>query len=391
MQGLTDGPRIGLADTVVTGLLQSDPSVQVEYGCEWLNSNLALVEDITEYMLAGSTVSSDIYATIHRSCSLVFSSDVPFDYATDFVKPYMVLRNPNTDQSARFNLGVYTLESPDFDLSVSPSALTFSGLDLLHFLDQPIGDSFEIAAGVDPVDVAADLIASIVPGSVVSAAPSGEVTASAYTWAYADSPTYLGVVNDLMSLVGYLGVWVDWDGVFQLVPYVNPTFGSTEWTFDLGSDDNIVAEDRTAQQNFFDVPNWWRFVISNLDHTPVEGVDMVTYIDSDPDNPGSFANRNRLIKRTESVDVISYTALVAYATVSIAADLSPAETFDIKTSPFPLAWHRDLIRMIDPNLANLPPIKSQYRRVLARSWELSLDGSDDMSWVWETVSTSEVT
>jgi hypothetical protein len=185
-------------------------------------------------------------------------------------------------------------------------------------------------------------------------------------------------------------VWVDWDGVFQLSPYNPPSHGTTEWTFDLTDDNNIVAEDRTSAQSYFNVPNWWRFVIQNLDHAPVEGVDMLTYVDNDPGNPGSFINRGRYIKRVVSVDVADYAALVSYATVSIAADLSPAETFTVKTSPFPLAWHRDLISMTDPNLANLPPAKSTFRRVLARSWTLPLDGADDMSWTWETITTTDV-
>lgn len=392
MQPLLDSPRNGLSAAVVTGLLQSDPSVKVEYGCEWLNSGLALVEDITDFMLAGSTISSNIYDTIHRSCSLVFSSDAPFDYATDFVKPYMVLSNPNTGDSARFNLGVYTLETPDFDLSVSPSSLTFSGLDLLHFLDQPVGDSFEMEVGSDPVQVAVDLILLAVPGAVVDYVLSGEATTQVYSWPYGNQEeySYLSIVNDLMALVGFLGVWVDWDGVFQLVPYVPPSLGSVEWTFDLEADDNIVAEDRTAAQSFFDVPNWWRFVIANLDVSPVEGSTMLTYIDNDPDNPGSFPNRGRYIKKTVSVDAASYDALVALATVTIAADLSPAETFTVKTSPFPLGWHRDLIAMTDPGLTNLPPAYSSYRRLLARSWDLPLDGSDDMSWLWETIATTDV-
>lgn len=391
MQPLLDPPRGGLSEDAVRGLLQSDTVVQVEYGCEWLNHNLALVEDITDSMLPGSTISSDIYATIHRSCSLVFSSDAPFDYATDFVKPYMVLRNPDTGVSARFNLGVYTLENPDFDNSVLPSSMTYNGMDLLHFLDQPIGDSFEVAVGSDPISVAANLITSVVPGADVDYVLSGVPTTQIYTWAYSDNPTYLGVVNDLMALVGYLGVWVDWDGVFRLGPYVPPSSGTVEWVFDFEADDNIVAEDRTSQQTFFDVPNWWRFTISNLTDSPVEGVSMLTYVDNDPTNPGSYPNRGRYIKRVVSVDAASYDALVALAIVTIAADLSPAETFAVKTSPFPLAWHRDLIRMVDPNLANIPPSNSSIRRVLARSWELSLDGSDDMSWSWETIASTDVT
>jgi hypothetical protein len=304
----------------------------------------------------------------------------------------MVLRNPNTGEGARFNLGVFALEAPEFQLAESPSSLTFSGLDLLYFLDQPIGDSYEMPIGSDPVVVAASLIAAAVPGATVNFVPSGASTTVPFTWPYSEqeAATYLSVVNDMLALVGYLGVWVDWDGVFQLVPYVQPSIGTVEWVFDLSATDNVVSEQRTAAQSFFNVPNWWRFTMQNLTETPTEGTNMLTYIDEDPDNPGSYPNRGRYIKKTLFVDAASWAGLVAQAAVTIAADLSPAETFNVSTSPFPLAWHRDLIRMVDPSLADLPPNNSTVRRVLARSWEITLDGSADMTWTWETVSATEV-
>lgn len=387
MQPINDGPRYGLDPAQIRDLIQGAPSITVEYGCEWLNNNLALVDDVTGYMTAGSTISSDCFSTIHRTCSLLFDSDVPFDYVTDFVKPYMVLTNNDTDFSARFNLGVYTLQTPEFDNSTDPTILTFSGYDLLCYLGQPIGDTFEMAIGVDPVDTAAGLIGVAVPNAVVEYESSGQVTTKVYTWPFSDqyNYTYLDVVNALLKMSGYSPVWVDWDGNFQLHAFVDPNTADIEWSFDVLDADNIVGEQRHSTQDFFDVPNWWRFVQNNLASAPVEGTNMVTYTDTQAQNPGSYTNRGRYIKKIEFVDATSFDALFTQALATIVNDLMPSETFTVSTSPFPLAWHKDIFSYHDPNIEHIQPAASALRRVQANTWTMTLDGSADTAFGWQTV------
>jgi len=388
VQPILDGPRADLNSAMVAGLLQGDPSITVDYGAEWFDDTLTLVDDISEYMTEGSTVTSDVTATIHRTCSLLFDSDVPFNYITDFVKPYMVLTNNDTGFAARFNLGVYTLQTPQSDNSTSPSVLTFTGYDLIYYLSQPIGDSYEVPIGVDPIGVAATLINVAVPGANVNAVLSGVLTTQVYTWPFdaSNNFTYLDVVNALLAMVGYQNVWVDWDGNFQLIPYIDPQTTPVEWDFDLTDPNNIVAEQRSSIQDFFDVPNWWRFVMNNLTVPPVEGTSQITYIDTQATNPGSFTNRGRYIKRIYYVDAVDFPSLFTAAVVQITADLGPAETFDISTSPFPLAWHRDIIQLFDPNLGLVKPALSPLRRVIATKWTIDLDGTSDMTWTLDTVS-----
>lgn len=389
MQPVLDGPRAGLDGEAVLRLLQGDSAIKVSYGAEWLDSHLALVQDITGYMSKGSSVSSDCFATIHRTCSLKFDSDVPFNYVTDFVHPYVVLTNVNTGFTARFNLGVYTLQTPVFDNSTLPSVLTFTGYDLLYYLDQPVGDTFQMAIGSDPASIAAGLIAAAVPNALVNYEDSGEVTSKVYTWPFDDQNqyTYLQIVNALMQMVGYAPVWVDWDGAFQLHAFTDPVLAETEYDFNLGDNDNIVAEPRTSTQDFFSVPNYWRFVLNNLSATPVEGTSMITYIDSQVQNPGSFPNRGRYVKKLAYVDATSFPKMWALAVRQITLDLMPSEVFDVSTSPFPLAWHEDIFSYQDPNLAAIQPSNSTLRRVQSVTWTQSLDGGDT-TWTWQTINTT---
>lgn len=389
MQPVIDGPRQGLDSAAVLRLLQGDPAIQCKYGAEWLNSDLALVDDITGYMTKGSTVTSDCFGKIHRTCSLKFDSNVPFNYVTDFVHPYVILTNPNTGFEARFNLGVYTLTTPIFDNSTTPSVLTFTGYDLLYYLDQPIGDTFQMAIGSDPASIAATLIAANVPGAVVNYEDSGEITTKVYTWPFDDQNqyTYLEVVNQLLKMVGYSPVWVDWDGAFQAHAFADPVLAVTEYDFNLLDADNIVAEPRDSTQDFFSVPNYWRFVLNNLTGAPVEGTSQITYIDTQTDNPGSFPNRGRYVKRIYYVDATSFQAMWVQAVRQIVLDLMPSEVFALTTSPFPLAWHKDIFSYQDPNIAAIQPANSPLRRVQSVTWTISLDGADT-EWTWQTINTT---
>jgi hypothetical protein len=389
MQPLTASPRQSLSTQFVTDLLQNKANIKIAYGAHRYDANLTYVQDITAWMSSGSSIKSDSTASIHRTCTLMLDSDNPVVYGTDFVKPYMDIIDPDTEQAARFYLGVYTLSTPTFDNSKRPSVLSITGYDLLYYLNQPVGDSVQVLAGADPITEAQALIAEAFPGAVINAVDTTSTLAADMTFPFdaSNQTLYLDIVNQLLKSVGYQPLWVDWNGVFQLVPYVTPTSTNAEWTFDLSADKNIVAEARTSQQDLFSVPNWWRFVMQNLSGVPVEGTTQYTYVDNSAQSPGSAVNRKRLIKKIVSVSAADYAGLVSYAQSVVAQDLTPAEQFTVSTSPFPLAWQYDQILMIDPNLDLVPPLKSRLRRVQALVWTLPLDGAADMTWTWQTVAT----
>lgn len=390
MQPLLAEPRAALTKGVVQGLLQSHSSITISYGATALDDSFHTVADIAAY-ISGGSISSDVTATTHRTCQLSIDSDVTdsgWSYLSGFIKPYMIITDNSTGDAAQFNLGVYTLTTPDEDTSTIPATLAFAGYDLIYLLNQQIGDSYEVPAGSDPAQAAADAIGEAIPEITVITTPSGNTLAKQMTWPFDPSQptTWLTVVQDLLSSIGYREVWVDWDGNFRIEPYIDPQTEKFEWTFDVSADDNIVADGHTRSVDLWNVPNWWRFVMANLTDTPVEGTTQFTYEDASSGNPGSTKNRGRSFRHIESVTASSYDALVDYAQRVISDTLQPSETFAVSTAPFPLAWHLDLIQYLDPQLAqSLPTMPSGERRVVATQWALDLTGMSDMTWTWQTV------
>lgn len=391
MQALLDSPRGTLTEDAVRGLVQSHSTIQIAYGAVGLDSDFSEVADISSYVSGGSSISSDITATIQRSCVLNIDGDVTdtgWSYLSGFVKPFMVVTDVATGVAAQFDLGVYTLTTPSRVLGTTPATLQFQGYDLKYLLRQEIGDSYEVASGSDPAQAAADAISLAIPEVEVIVTPSGSTLPKQLTWPFDPSQpkTWLDVVQRLLKSIGYREVWVDWEGRFIIEPFIDLQGEPFEWTFNTGDDDNIVAESTTQDIDLYDVPNWFRFVMASQADIPVEGTSMFTWTDSSPSNPGSTTNRGRLIKYIEEVNAATYGDLVDYAQRRIVDLLSPGETFTVKTQPFPLAWHMDVIQFLDTALDSaLPSTPGGERRVVSVTWTLPLDGQSDMEWKWQTI------
>lgn len=391
MQPLLDGPRSTLTEDAVKGLLQSHSTIQITYGATALDGDFSEVADISEYISAGSTITSDITQTTQRTCTLNIDADVTdsgWSYLSGFIRPHMTITDMATGVAAEFHLGVYTLTTPTRALGTVPATLAFQGYDLTYLLRQPLADSYEVVAGSDPAQAAADVISLAIPEVEVVVTPSGSSLTGQLSWPFdASKPvTFYDIVQELLGAVGYRQVWVDWDGRFRIEPFIDVQTEDEEWVFDADADDTIVAESRTQDVDIYDVPNYWRFVMANLTDLPVEGVSQFTWSDSSLSNPGSTINRGRTIRYIEMVSVASYNDLVDYAQRKIVETLSPAEKFTVTTQPFPLAWHMDVMQYLDSNLDTaLPTTPGAERRVLSTAWTLPLDGQSDMQWTWQTI------
>lgn len=396
MQPLLANPRQSLTEAAVRGLLQSESTIRIDYGATALDGDFSTVADISAYIGTGSQIESDARRTVHRTCTLNIDADVidsGWSYLSGFIRPYMTMTDVASGVTARFNLGVYTLTTPTRPLGPTPATLQFQGYDLIYLLRQEVGDSYEVVAGSDPAQAAADVIGLAIPEVQVVVTPSGSTLPVQLSWPFnPDQPvTFLDIVQVLLASIGYREVWVDWDGVFRIEPFVDLQQEDYEWTFNVLDPDNIVSDDARQDIDLYDVPNWWRFVMTDLSDTPVEGVTQFTWTDSSPTNPGSTVNRGRLIRHIESVAAATYGDLITYAQRVIARSMSPGEGFTVKTQPFPLAWHLDVIHFLAPNLTDaLPLTAATERRVVSVTWKLPLDGQSDMEWTWQTITDQTV-
>ena len=107
-----------LTPTEQVALLEGH-SVHYDAGCDLLDSDDVFVEDISVDLLpAGSSVSRDIYRTLHGACRLNLSRDVPWGSAR--LRPYMLV---SSDGGTWFrqNLGVYLPSTPERSIGAVPA------------------------------------------------------------------------------------------------------------------------------------------------------------------------------------------------------------------------------------------------------------------------------
>ncbi|WP_084821255.1 MULTISPECIES: hypothetical protein [unclassified Leucobacter] len=122
-----------------------------------------------------------------------------------------------------------------------------------------------------------------------SVSPSTAVTRSAMVWKPGTS--YLTIINDLLSSIGYWSLWCDGAGVFRIEPYVDP--GDRLSAFDFAAGARAVhSPDWDRDQDLSSIPNI-AIVVSQGDGE--QPAIVGTAWNLDPRDPFSIPNRGREI------------------------------------------------------------------------------------------------
>ncbi len=385
MQHPTDSPRDHLTLDQVVSLIQDSASLEVDKGLELLNQALEVQMDLSDE-LAGGSVSRNSYADLHASAELALSTAL--DWQTAIVRPYVTLSDGAV--SARFNLGAYYTSTPTQSVKTAPRVHEVTGYDILHRLHDTVGDAYSVAAGASYLaEIEAILQAQGFTKYIIDQHAAAAVLPSNRVWALDESIKWVSIVNDLISSIGYQGIWSDWNGYLRVQPYVTPRDRSAEWAY--RADDpavSMLTPEREVTKDYYDAPNRWVAVISNswtttdsegneVEITPTENNGIWTYVNQTQGPTSVEARDGRTITRVLSIDAADQTALVAAAQASIDADLRLSTSYQVGTAPNPLHWHFDRVVLHDPELA-------QLRDVMVTSWSLDLNGGD-MSQEWTEV------
>jgi hypothetical protein len=384
VQALTAAPRDNLTDAQVTSLLTS-PSLEVSAGCELLDADLTVREDISDD-LAGGRVSRNSNATVHGTCDLAVSRSLA--WGVDLVRPYMILTDGLTGVTARWNVGVYALTTPERTVGETPETYDVQGFDRLYLLSRQVGADYTVAAGVTYRQALLDVFAVAgLSGVLIEGSAADDTLPVSRTWALVsdrvadpdqtDTPvTWLRIVNDLLRAINFRSVWADQDGVFRCAAYQDPASRAAEWTFDTDPGLTILGEDRTVVEDRWKTPNRWVFRRTN-GGTGVEGDGVYTVDLSDTVN-GDWLGRTLVWTSVVDYEAASQAKLVALGDRRVALDRMLTIRFDVTTGPFPGAGHFDVFEYQDAAAGGT-------RKVQAVSWDMPLDGGD-VRWTWEAVS-----
>ena len=367
MQKATDPPRDGFSRAQIEGLIRDADSVEVGYGCELIDQALNVLDDISADFQGGS-VSRSSYATLHGTAVLAIARQL--DWAQAIVRPYITLSDGLI--TARFNLGAYYTSAPQRSTATVPVIYAVDGYDILHGLNSSVGEAYAVDTGQAYLTVVGNILRERgFTNVLIDQSAASAVLPAPRVWPIADETRWLTIINDLLSAVGYQGMWSDWDGRLRAEAYTTPIDRLSEWTYDTDPATSIMDPDRVYEQDYFDAPNRWVFVRSNdIDGTtPVEGAGIFTYINEFAGTTSVLARGGRVITKVMFIEAADQAALVRAGQTTIDADTNVKTSITLSTSPNPMHWHFDRITVVDAALG-------ATIQALATQWTLPLDGSN---------------
>jgi len=380
MQPTVEPVRSHLTATQVQYLIEGAPGIKVGAGLDITDlaqDDVTNVSGLYDGIFGGGEVERSAYTTLHGACRLSLAA--PLEWGWAVAKPFMTITDGLI--TARFNLGAYFTNTPKRSRKEQPPTFDVVGYDLLYALNTSVGDSYSVAKGtpilarVEEILLARGFTKYIIDQSRADAtAPDDKV------WLLSENITWLQVVNDLLGMVGYAGVWSDWNGRMRCQPYQRPVERPYEWYLPADQWTSILGDDSDIQFDYHEAYNRWVGVRSNNieDAAPIEG-DGIYTLTNDTDGITSIdARRGLVLTRREDFEVSSQADLVTRVQAMADADMSIPTRIDARTGPLPLAWHFDRYLINDPGIG----VPSE---VVGSSWNLPLNG-DPMSHAWTVLS-----
>jgi hypothetical protein len=381
VQRLTDAPRQGLTEDQVRHLLVL-ADTQWTAGAELVTSLGRL--DISDDLVGGGVDWSGDQ-DVHRSCQIGLTRELA--WGRDQVALFMVGTDPASTLSARFDVGVFVLSTPQQKVGETPATFDVTGEDRLALLARPRSDVTTVTAGTGYLAAAKALIDAAATGGVVrfdgTAQDKVLPVDGDMSWRLTESeqPTTLRIVNEILDAVGYGHVWCDAAGDFRASPLAPDATRPVELAFD--ADDpvqTIVGLERTVTFDAWHAFNAWRFIASGLSFPPEEGNGMYTPPVYQSGGPSSIDALGLTNTRVEYLQAVDQAALVAQGDAIVAADKRVAWQLDMTSYPFPLAGHRDVVTYADSKLGGL-------RKLVGKSWHLDLgqpgQAPADTTWTFE--------
>jgi hypothetical protein len=364
--------RNGLTAAQVVALIRDSSSPELSSGLELIGLDLNMTDELVDDF-DGGTIERANYATLHGSAVLQIAREL--DWGTAIVRPYAWLTGYTATYgtlTARFNLGAYLTNTPKTVAGKNPTTHEVEAVDILHWLNTPVGEAYTVEAGTGYLDaIEAIFTAQGLVSYFIDRDQTAQVLDAPRSWAFDDHTTWLNICNDLAGAVGYQGIWSDWDGRLRVQPYLVPSDRSIEFTYIDDPITSMIAPERAIIRDWFDAPNRWVF-FWNKDPTeapPVDGAGLYTFTNQF-EGPTSVTARGRVISaKPQQIDVVDHNALVAKAQQSIDADMRLKTTYELSTFPNLASWHFDKYTLADSGLG---PISD----VLGVKWSLPLDGSN---------------
>ena len=226
------------------------------------------------------------------------------------------------------------------------------------------------AAGTNYVEAAVSLLVASGIGTV-SAVPTSLTLAEAREdWEIGTSR--LAIANELLSEIGYKGVWIDASGIARIEPYENITAENIKHTISDQDVKSLLLPGMSRTNDIYNSPNVFVVICSNADKA--DGM-VAEAVNDSMQSPLSIQRRGRRIVQVTRVNnIATQQELEAYANRQLTDSLVSGETIQVTTG-------------LQPGFGVGEVTALQYGEVLAicreKAWTMELQTGGRMTHVLE--------
>lgn len=270
---------------------------------------------------------------------LQYNKPDSIDWLNDRIQPFVIFTMPDGG-TVEFPLGVFLLSTPikrDYNGEVVRDVEAYDGLIILR--DDKFLERYTIMSGTTYEKAITDILGSAGVQKINITFPEEKIIE--IDKEFEIGATKLSAVNQLLSEINFVPIWVDSGGYYTSYPYKTPSEKGSQYTY---SDEelSILIEGVEEELDLFDIPNSWVAVVSNPEKEPM----ISTKENNNPDSITSIPRRNRKIVDLREIDDIADQETLDRFVERIAFEASQVYgRIKFKTPIMPIHEYYDVIRL----------------------------------------------
>lgn len=217
------------------------------------------------------------------------------DWLSDRIQPFVLFQMPDGG-IIEFPLGIFIPSTPtkkDVNGQVIREVEAYDGLVIL---DQ---DKFTSRTAFVSGSSYEQVINSILRGAGITKIriefPVGKTLSTTKEFEIGSSK--LQAVNDLLTEINFVPLWVDVNGYFVSYPYQTPDEKRVDYLYS-DRELSIIFDGAEEELDLFDIPNSWVISVSNPEAEPL----VATKVNNNPESMTSVQSRGRVIVDARTVE-----------------------------------------------------------------------------------------
>lgn len=295
------------------------------------------------------TMSMDSSGAIKTSLQGSFLPNDKVNWLTDEVRPELII-NGETHRC-----GVFIPVTVEGKTGENGKTLTVSMYDRC-FLAQSLRleQILHIQSGAFYIDVVLSLLEQCGITLVMQTPNVATITTDREDWDVGTS--YLTVINQLLSEIGYKDLWFDSEGYARIEPKLNPTADNIQHRINANDPSVFLSPSHSVASDIFNKPNVFVCICSNPDlGAPL----TATAVNDNPQSPLSVQRRGRRISELVKVNnIASQEDLQAYARRLVFDSMTSSDTIIVRTGLLPGFGVNDVVALRDDDATGICVEKS---------------------------------